>query len=104
MLLGSRGRKKKRRGRPRVRSNSAPAVLVVTTVPKKRKQRSDQSMRLAIEAVKRFYEQQLYMMSPDKHYRTESLAKWFMESTRGQNHIYHLWKRKLHGITYFQMQ
>ena len=44
--------KEKRRGRPRVRSNSAPAVLVVTTVPKKRKQWSDQSMRLAIKAVK----------------------------------------------------
>ena len=52
MLLGSRGRRKKPRGRPRVRSNSAPAVLIVTTVPKKRKQWSDQSMRLAIEAVK----------------------------------------------------
>jgi len=47
MLLG---RKKIQRGRPR--SKSAPAVLVPAKSQKKRKQWSDESMRLAIEAVK----------------------------------------------------
>ena len=53
MLVGREKQKKRRRGRPR--SKSAPAVLVaeITVAPKKkRKQWSDQSMRLAMEAVK----------------------------------------------------
>ena len=54
MLLGRGAQKKQRRGRPR--SKSAPAVLVAETTvapKKKRKQWSDQSMCLAMEAVKK---------------------------------------------------
>ena len=54
MLLGRGAQKERRRGRPR--SKSAPAVLVAETTvapKKKRKQWSDQSMRLAMEAVKK---------------------------------------------------
>ena len=95
MLLGRMGQKSQQE---RLHLKSAPAALVTSRKPKKRKQWSDESIHMVVETVKNasiILQVATLHAIPRKCYKTKFQEECTTGGTQSQSHIYLLQKRKI---------